>query len=85
MEPDRVEFEFDPAKSASNLEKHGIDFGAVQAIWTSLRSVGALEQRRVNVDFPSWMIESLDRQAPGAIAPDRPLRPDRLTFCGRTG
>jgi hypothetical protein len=23
----------------------------------------ALEQRRVNVDFPSWMIESLDRQA----------------------
>jgi uncharacterized protein len=27
-----VEFEFDPAKSASNLEKHGIDFEAVQAI-----------------------------------------------------
>ena len=23
----------------------------------------ALEQRRVNVDFPSWMIESLDREA----------------------
>ena len=22
-----------------------------------------LEQRRVNVDFPSWMIESLDREA----------------------
>jgi hypothetical protein len=33
-----MEFEFEPAKSASNLEKHGIDFGAVQAIWTSLRS-----------------------------------------------
>ena len=26
----------------------------------------ALEQRRVNVDFPSWMIESLDREAPPA-------------------
>jgi len=23
----------------------------------------ALEQRRVNVDFPSWIIESLDREA----------------------
>ena len=23
----------------------------------------ALEQRRVNVDFPSWMVESLDREA----------------------
>jgi hypothetical protein len=23
----------------------------------------ALEQRRVNVNFPSWMIESLDREA----------------------
>jgi hypothetical protein len=23
----------------------------------------ALEQRRVHVDFPSWMIESLDREA----------------------
>jgi hypothetical protein len=22
-----------------------------------------LEQRRVNVDFPSWMVESLDREA----------------------
>lgn len=23
----------------------------------------ALEQRRVNVDFPSWMVEALDREA----------------------
>jgi uncharacterized DUF497 family protein len=28
-----VEFEFDPAKSAANLEKHGIDFVAAQALW----------------------------------------------------
>ena len=28
-----MEFEFDPAKSASNLEKHGIDFERVQALW----------------------------------------------------
>ncbi len=28
-----MRFEYDPAKSASNLEKHGIDFGKAQAIW----------------------------------------------------
>jgi uncharacterized DUF497 family protein len=27
-------FEFDPAKSARNLEKHGIDFVRAQAIWS---------------------------------------------------
>jgi uncharacterized protein len=28
-----MDFEFDPAKSASNRVKHGIDFAAAQAIW----------------------------------------------------
>src|SRR5687768_4403166 len=27
-------FEFDPAKSAANLKKHGIDFVAAQALWS---------------------------------------------------
>jgi uncharacterized DUF497 family protein len=26
-------FEFDPAKSAANLRKHGIDFVAAQSLW----------------------------------------------------
>jgi hypothetical protein len=26
-------FEYDPDKSAANLEKHGIDFEAAQALW----------------------------------------------------
>ncbi|WP_297970616.1 BrnT family toxin [uncultured Amaricoccus sp.] len=30
-------FEFDPAKSAANLEKHGIDFEEVQAVWADTR------------------------------------------------
>jgi uncharacterized protein len=30
-------FEFDPAKSAANREKHGIDFEAVQALWADAR------------------------------------------------
>lgn len=28
-----MEFEFDPAKSRSNLEKHGIDFEQAQGLW----------------------------------------------------
>ena len=28
-----MKFEFDPAKSAANREKHGIDFVQAQAIW----------------------------------------------------
>lgn len=27
-------FEFDPAKSAANANKHGIDFVAAQALWS---------------------------------------------------
>jgi len=28
-----MEFEFDPAKSAANKDKHGIDFHEAQALW----------------------------------------------------
>jgi hypothetical protein len=31
------------------------------------------EQRRVNVDFPTWMIESLDREASRLGGPASPL------------
>jgi uncharacterized protein len=34
-----MEFEFESAKSASNLEKHGIDFDTVQAIWQDVMRV----------------------------------------------
>ncbi|WP_299480907.1 BrnT family toxin [Cypionkella sp.] len=30
-------FEFDPAKSATNLAKHGIDFDVAQALWQDER------------------------------------------------
>ena len=29
-----MDFEFDPAKSAANLQKHGIDFLGTQALWS---------------------------------------------------
>ena len=37
-----MEFEFDPAKSALNLEKHGIDFDAILAIWQDVMRVEIL-------------------------------------------
>ena len=33
MESTAMEFAFDPAKSAANLEKHGIDFVTAQQLW----------------------------------------------------
>jgi uncharacterized DUF497 family protein len=48
-----VEFEFDPAKSASNLEKHGIDFTAVQALWQDAMRA---EIPARTVDEPRWLV-----------------------------
>jgi uncharacterized protein len=53
MEPDRMEFEFDPAKSASNLEKHGIDFDGVAAIWQDLMRI---EIPARTTDEPRWLV-----------------------------
>lgn len=48
-----MEFEFDPAKSASNLEKHGIDFDAIQAIW---QDVMRIEVPARTTDEPRWLL-----------------------------
>jgi uncharacterized protein len=48
-----MEFEFDPAKSASNLEKHGIDFGAIQAI---RQDVMRIEVPARTADEPRWLV-----------------------------
>jgi uncharacterized DUF497 family protein len=29
-----MDFQFDPTKSAANLEKHGVDFATAQALWS---------------------------------------------------
>lgn len=49
---------------ASDFDR-GFDDGesVVAELDTSKVSRPAQEQRRVNVDFPAWMIESLDREA----------------------
>ena len=48
-----MEFQFDPAKSASNLEKHGIDFTEVQALWDD--PVRAEIPART-ADEPRWLV-----------------------------
>ena len=48
-----LEFEFDPAKSAANLVKHGIDFTAAQAIW---RDRHRIEVPARTTDEPRWMV-----------------------------
>ena len=48
-----MEFEFDPAKSASNLEKHGIYFDAVQEIW---QDVMRAEIPARTADEPRWLV-----------------------------
>ena len=48
-----MEFEFDPAKNASNLGKHGIDFDAVQAIWQDVMRV---EIPARTDDEPRWLV-----------------------------
>jgi uncharacterized DUF497 family protein len=48
-----MDFEFDPAKSASNLEKHGIDFDALQAIWQDGMRV---EVPARTTDEPRWLL-----------------------------
>ncbi|WP_425488638.1 type II toxin-antitoxin system BrnA family antitoxin [Litorivivens lipolytica] len=65
------EFEFDPRKSRTNRDKHGIDSIDAQSLWEApnlievrARTVDEPRwQRRVNVDFPVWMIEALDDEA----------------------
>lgn len=58
-----MSFEYDPAKSAVNAAKHGIDFEAAQAIWDDDRRIEleteayGNEQRRLvvgEIDGKGW-------------------------------
>jgi uncharacterized protein len=48
-----VEFEFEPAKSAVNLEKHGIDFTQAQQLW---QDVARVEIPARTTDEPRWLV-----------------------------
>lgn len=47
-------FEFDPAKSTSNLKKHGIDFVEAQALWQDERRL-VLRSSNEN-DEVRWLV-----------------------------
>ena len=47
-----MNFEFDPAKSAANLVKHGIDFEEAQAIWDDAALIVAPARAE---EEPRWL------------------------------
>ena len=53
-------FEFDPAKSAANKVKHGIDFVEAQALWSDL---DRLELPARTTDEPRFLIVGRIRQS----------------------
>ena len=48
-----MSFEFDAVKSASNRDKHGIDFSEAQALW---RDTHRIEVPARTTDEPRWMV-----------------------------
>ena len=48
-----MEFEFDPAKSAANLEKHGIDLAEAQSLW---QDVIRVEIPARTTDETRWLV-----------------------------
>ncbi|RUO71713.1 type II toxin-antitoxin system BrnA family antitoxin [Idiomarina ramblicola] len=52
------------------MQKHGIDFHSAQSLWSDpelieipAKTEGEALLKRVNVDFPEWMLDSLDEEA----------------------
>ena len=50
-----MDFEFDPAKSKANMQKHGIDFEQAQALW---RDTDGLEIPSKHPDEPPETVDS---------------------------
>jgi len=48
-----MDFEYDPAKSAENKRKHGIDFSEAQALWTD---PAVVEIPARVTDEPRWVV-----------------------------
>ena len=48
-----VGFEYDPAKSAENKRKHGIDFEEAQQLWAD---AGLVEIPARTIDEPRWLL-----------------------------
>ena len=81
-----MEFAFDPAKSAANLRKHGIDFWAAQALWQdpSLLEIPARtsdEERFLviaRLQGKHWSAVIIDRQQVIRLISVRRSRPEEV-------
>lgn len=58
-----MEFEYDPAKSAKNLAKHGIDFEAAQRMWDNSKTVTLTAPNPGNDDVRYIVLGMIDGQA----------------------
>ena len=70
-----MKFEYDTKKSLSNKQKYGIDFEESKLLWSydneediieyldlsTIRRLN-LELKRINIDFPTWMVKKLDEE-----------------------
>ena len=83
-----MEFEFDPAKSRKNRDKHGIDFEAAQALW---RDPDAIEIPARTTDEPRsltigridgthWSAVSTPREDRTRIISVRRARDEEIRF-----
>lgn len=77
-------FEYDPAKSAANLAKHGIDFETAQDLWDDERAIEgdtrfSAEERRLligRIDGKSWTAVFTRRDGKIRIISARRSRPN---------
>jgi uncharacterized DUF497 family protein len=65
-----VNFEYDPAKSVANAEKHGIDFEEAQFIWKDGRAV-ELETIAYGNEQRSLIVGELDGKCWTAVVTNR--------------
>ena len=83
-----MEFEFDPAKSAANLEKHGIDFTQVQQLWQDVARVEIPARTTDEARFPvigmidgkHWSVVLTYRQGRARIISARRSRKEEVAL-----
>ena len=69
-----MEFEYDPAKSAKNLAKHGIDFEAAQRMWDNSKTVTLTAPNPGNDDVRYIVLGMIDGKHWTAITTKRGKR-----------
>ena len=85
------EFEYDPAKSRANYEKHGIDFETAQALWLDERKAlgptASPDEMRwmlvAKLDGKLWSAIFTERKGRARLISVRRSRPQEAASYGR--